>query len=220
MIGGWHLWYLWLSLNILVLALGYAFPGRNIFRKRPDGTIPIVEKIVFLPFFCYTLIVWHLARKLIRENPFDRVENDLIIGRRLLPSEVPSGIRNYVDLTVEFEEPVGIRSSLNYLCLPILNGSTPTLPSLKAVLKRVAVGPTYIHCARGHGRTCLFALALMAERGCLKSYEDGMARLKAARPGVRLNAYQEPFTREFVRQCLERPGPDLRHDTTGCQGES
>ena len=54
-----------------------------------------------------------------------------------------------------------------------------------------------VHVAQvGHGRTGLFAAALLLHSGATNSIDECLAILKAARPGIRLNRAQ--------RKCLER----------------
>ena len=42
------------------------------------------------------------------------------------------------------------------------------------------------------------ALAFLAERGRIRSYEEGISLIKAARPGVALNKTQERFIRDYI----------------------
>ena len=135
-----------------------------------------------------------------RENPFDKVEAGLILGRRLLASELPDGVVNCVDLTAEFEESKKIRESTNYISLPILDADIPTSEELAAALSRLKEGATYVHCAQGHGRSGLFTLAMLFTRRSVSSFEEGISILSQARPGVGLNKAQESFTREFIAE--------------------
>ena len=194
------LWYLllWFAISFFALAVGYAGVGPRIFSKQPDGTIPFWVKIIHFPFLVYTGAVWHVTRILSRENPFDKVENDLILGRRVLSSELPDGIVNCVDLTAEFEESKEIRKSTNYISLPILDAGVPSLEELATALSRLQEGATYVHCAQGHGRSGMFTLAMLYTRGSVSSFEEGITILKQARPGVGLNKVQESFAREFL----------------------
>ena len=145
--GGW--WYLliWFAISFFALAVGYASVGARIFSKQPDGTIPFWVKIIHFPFFVYTGVVWHVTRILSRENPFDKVEDDLILGRRLLAGELPEGIVNCVDLTAEFEESKEIRESTNYISLPILEAAVPTSEELANAFSQLKEGATYVSTA-------------------------------------------------------------------------
>jgi protein-tyrosine phosphatase len=199
-LGGWWYLFLWLGISFFTLSVGYAGIGPRVFCKQPEGTIPLWVKIIHFPFLLYSTIIWHIARILSRENPFDRLGDDLILGRRLFASELPSGVDNYVDLTAEFEDPKKIRKTINYHCLPILDGSVPLKEELTSMVSRIRTGTTYIHCAQGHGRTGLFTLALLSTRGKIDSFEEGLSLLKKARPGIGLNKTQETFIRKFIAE--------------------
>jgi protein-tyrosine phosphatase len=199
-LSGW--WYLlvWIAISFFILSAGYAGLGAKIFCKRSDGTIPLWVKIIHFPFLLYLSVVWTFIRMLSRENPFDKVGDDLILGRRLFTSELPHGIVNYVDLTTEFEDPKEIRETTNYVCLPILDASVPSSQGLISALSRLRAGTTYVHCAQGHGRTALFALALLWTQGGFRSFEDGFFFLKKVRPGIGLNKAQEAFIKKFIAE--------------------
>ena len=187
---------------MFALSAGYAGLGARIFCKQPDGIIPIWIKILHFPFMLYSYLIWHIARLTSRENAVDRVSANLYLGRRLLPGEVPEGVVNYVDLTAELEDPMSIRDSTNYIKLPILDGDVPGREALRTTLSHLCDEVTYVHCAQGHGRTGLFALAVLAERGIVSSFQEGMAMVKAARPGISLNKEQEDFIRGYIaEQC-------------------
>jgi protein-tyrosine phosphatase len=146
----------------------------------------------------YSEFVWHLVRILSWENPIDEVSEDLVLGRRLRASEVPSGISNYVDLTAETEDLKTVRDSQTYVTFPILDAGVPDGRALAKALSVLRPGKTFVHCAQGHGRTGLFALALLAAGGQIGSFEEGMEKLNAVRPGLVLNGRQEAFMKEYL----------------------
>ncbi|MEI6514129.1 MAG: hypothetical protein WCO51_12785, partial [bacterium] len=150
----------------------------------------------------YSEMVWHLVRVLSRESPIDNVSEDLVLGRRLRASEVPTGFSNYVDLTAETEDPASILKSDAYVAFPILDAGVPDRHALEKTVSGLRPGRTFVHCAQGHGRTGLFALALLAAHGQIKSFEEGMQKLRAVRPRLGLNGGQESFMRQYIgEQC-------------------
>jgi hypothetical protein len=199
---GWLLLTIWLGCDFVALGIAHARGAHGVFGKRQDGTFPLWSWWLFLPLLFYVAVVWHLIRSLSREAAQNTITDDLVIGRRLLPSEVEGQFDNYVDLTTEFVEPAAIRQSSAYYCFPILDGGAPDPGALRMAVARLRPGKTFIHCAQGHGRTALFALAVLLTSGTAKSVDDGLRMLQAARPGVRLNGAQ--------RRCIEsfavRPG--------------
>ena len=197
--GWWHLLH-WFSFSCFALSAAYAGLGPRVFGKRPAGRIPIWSKIIHFPYMAYSEGIWQLTRLLSRENPTDMVSDDLILGRRLRVRELPEGVSNYVDLTAEVEDPAEIRQSTHYLNLPILDASVPSLDALHSIIAQLKPGTTFVHCAEGHGRTCLFALALLAERHRIRSFDEGMVLIKSARPGVGLNKTQKEFIRNYIAE--------------------
>lgn len=161
-----------------------------MFGKRPDGALPLWGWLIFVPMLSYMSAVWHLVRIFSREPARSVVTEQLVVGRRLLASELDGEFDNYVDLTAEFAEPSAIRRSPAYRSFPILNDAAPSPEALRAAVRSLRPGRTFIHCARGYGRTGLFALAVLLTSGVAHSVEDGLRMLRAVRPGIRLNREQ------------------------------
>lgn len=200
--------WIWAGVSFGSAALGYAGLGPRVFGKTSCGRIPLALKILNLPYLAYTWFVWHLVRLLSREAAFNTIDDNLVIGRRLLAGEAPEGFDHYVDLTAEFEEPAPIRVRPGYRCLPILDASVPTVEELRSAVESSASGRAFVHCAQGHGRTGLFALALLLRRGRVQTIEEGVRLLGSLRPAVRLNRNQANFAHRYLKtnaapECLD-----------------
>ncbi len=154
---------------------------------------------MFLPLLLYTTAVWHLIRAISREPVRNEVTGQLMVGRRLVGAELEGEFDNFVDLTAEFSEPSVIRRSPGYRCFPILDGAAPTPEALRAAVASLRPGRTYVHCAQGHGRTGLFALAVLLDSGVARSIDDGMRMLSAVRPAIRLSREQERCIEMYAR---------------------
>jgi protein-tyrosine phosphatase len=187
---GYWLFLLWLGFDFLVIAVGYLTLGPIIFGKDATGRTPLWAKIFFLPYSIYSLAIWHGVRVLSRESAIDRITDDIFVGRRLLSFELNQRFDVIVDLTAEFEEPSGIRAHSGYLAFPMLDAAAPSPAALTACIEKLPPGVIFIHCAQGHGRTGLFALAVLLRRKIVPSVEEGLALLRAARPGISLNSVQ------------------------------
>lgn len=198
---GWLLPSVWLGCDFLTLGIAHAIGAHRVFGKRQDGSLPLWSWLVFLPLLIFTTAVWHAARLLSREPAQNMVMDDLVVGRRLLPSEPDGEFANYVDLTAEFSEPLAIRRSGAYQCFPILDGAAPDPMSLRQAVNRLRPGRTFIHCAQGHGRTGLFALAILLKSGAVRTVNEGLAKLQSVRPGITLTSVQ--------RRCIESFAADL-----------
>jgi hypothetical protein len=201
---GWFLVMVWFGCDFLVLGIAHLRGLHRVLGKRPDGTLPLWSWSAFLPLLVYTAVVWHLVRLFSREPVRNAVTDRLVVGRRLLSFEVEGEFDNFVDLTAEFPEPSCIRRSSAYRSFPILDGAAPTPAALRAVVTSLRPGRTFVHCAQGHGRTGLFALAMLLSSGVVRNVEDGLRMLTAARPGIRLNREQlgciQVYAREIEQQ--------------------
>ena len=187
---GWFLVAVWLGCDFLVLGVAHGRGSHRVFGKRADGTLPLWSWLVFLPLFIYTTVVWHLIRLFSREPARNTITEQLVVGRRLLAYELDGQFDNFIDLTAEFSEPSSIRCSPSYRSFPILDGAAPTPEALHMAVAGLRPGRTFIHCAQGHGRTGLFALAVLLSSGVARNVEDGLRILSAARPAIRLSREQ------------------------------
>jgi protein-tyrosine phosphatase len=196
-VGGWALLLAWPAASFLVVALAYTGLGPRLLGKRLDGTISLWAVALHLPYFALTWGVWHVQRLLSKAEPAQEVAPGLWVGRRPFPREVPATVTLVVDLTGEFRELAGVRAGRNYICLPTLDAMTPRPVDLGRAVETAAKwdGPMYVHCALGHGRTGMFAAAVLVARGVVPDVNAAVNLLRAARPGIRLNPAQ--------LQCLE-----------------
>ncbi|HET9226289.1 MAG TPA: tyrosine-protein phosphatase [Thermoanaerobaculia bacterium] len=194
--GAWGLPVVWLGGDLIVIGCAYLKGKHRIFGKDCAGCVPRWSRIFFFPYLVLSSAIWHASRIFGREQAYNLVREDLVVGRRLLPREVPEDFANYVDLTAELEDPVAVRGLPGYVAFPILDASAPDPESLKAAVRSLRPGATFIHCAQGHGRTGLFAVALLLASGEVRTIAEGFALVQSARPGIH-------FSRE-QRRCLER----------------
>jgi hypothetical protein len=190
---------IWLGFDFIVLGIARIRGFHRIFGKRFNGQMPLWSWLIFLPLHVGTLTVWNVARLLSQEPAFGSVTEHLVVGRRLLASETAGNFDNYVDLAAELPGPSIVRRSSAYFSFPIIDGAAPAAESLKQALVKLGPGRTYIHCALGHGRTGLFALAMLLKSGEVATVEEGLRRLRAVRPGIRLNKDQAACIKAFAK---------------------
>jgi len=199
---------LWLALDFALLGIAHGKGWHGLFGKKSDGRLAWWSWLIFLPLHASTAIVWHLSRLISREPKYDRLSDRIVLGRRLLAGELGGDFANHVDLTSEFQEPREYRTSPGYLAFPVLDASAPDLTALEDAVERLNDGPTFIHCAQGHGRTGLFALALLLKSGEVRSIDESLAMLAKARPGVRLNRLQRKCIQDFAARVSPRKAED------------
>ena len=191
---------IWAAISFAWMAAGYSGLGARVIGKKRNGCIPWLTRIVLLPFLCFAWLVWHIYRVVSREDKCNRVDDKLVVGRRLLASEVDQEFDCFIDLTAEFNEPKCIRTRESYFSFPILDASVPSAEDLNAAVELVEDGNLYIHCAQGHGRTGVFALAVLAHRGRISSVEEGLGLLQKVRPALGLNRSQLRFIEGYLSQ--------------------
>lgn len=189
--GGWYFLCLWPAISFGIVALGYLFVGPRIYGKSDVGILSFSNTILLLPYLLYLWSVWRALRFLKTESAYDQLTESIYIGRRLLACEFPEFIDHVIDLTCEFTEPKPLRNA-DYHAMQILDGFVPDSRQLKAWLGTAATldGTIYIHCAGGHGRTGLFAAALLVHLGHSQSVDDALQFVKSKRPLVRLGSRQ------------------------------
>ena len=186
---------LWLAANFTAIGVLYMANQPAGHWKLGNGELTNVARR-FWPYLFATSAVWHIWRLLSRQPATTRICDGLTVGRRLIGNERPADVSIVVDLTAEFEEPADIRRGVRYYSFPILDGSAPEPEELLAFAKWLNPSEhVYIHCAQGHGRTGLVALAVLLERNVVVSIDEGLALLKSKRPGISLSASQ--------RHCIE-----------------
>lgn len=197
--GGWCFVLVWLGLNFFILGIAHAKRWHGVFGKRTDGSIPLWSRIAFLPLFVQIEVVWHVLRIFSREPASNEVNETLVVGRRPLGWEIEGEFVNFVDLTTEFAASAAVRRLPSYRCFPILDGSAPAPEALRDFLATLRPGRTFIHCAQGHGRTGLFAVAYLLNPKVAPDVESALQIIKDARPGICLNREQIVVAETYAR---------------------
>ncbi len=190
--GGWFVLLAWPAISFGCIGLAYLTLGHRVFGKRSDGSMAFASIAILLPYLLYLWAVWHIIRLISREPAYNTVVDGVLIGRRLLSSELPAGTQTVVDLTSEFPEPSALRSVSNYVAAPMLDASVLPPQSLADLASKIATAktPVYIHCAQGHGRTGLVTAIVLLARGDADNPDTAFEMIKSSRPLVGLNGVQ------------------------------
>lgn len=190
----------WLMAGFALTSWAYAANRVDLLGKRGRHLRSSLA-VVCLPHTVLTLAVWHLVRWFRSAEAISQLRENLFIGRRLLPSEMPPQIRSVVDLTAELPEPDW--GSRTLLSVPVLDGMPPRPDQLLATCRALESleGPVYLHCARGFGRTATFAAAVLMVREGL-SLEAALEQVRTARPGAIPNRAQAEMLVAFQRGLL------------------
>ena len=189
--GGWYWTLLWPAFSFGVVASGYLYFGPRIFGKEANGRLSLLAQLVLLPYLLLVWSIWHLLRTVKRESAFDSIAKNVLLGRRLLSHELPANVSHVVDLTSEFTESASLRTR-SYFSFPILDGLAPSPTQLITWVNAISIlsGTIFIHCAEGHGRSGLFAAALLLRRGLAQTPEEALQFIQSRRPLVRLSRLQ------------------------------
>ena len=206
--GGALLLLLWPGVSFTLVGMAYAGLGAPVFGKQADGTLHWLSTWVLFPYLGFSWIIWHIARMIKRERAFDTLVDGIVIGRRLLPDEYPSGIASVVDLTCEFPEPKAVRDGRTYCSLPVLDASVPSNDALEDLVKEIATlrRDVYVHCAEGHGRTAMVAAALLVCSGEATDPEKAIELVLRKRPKARMNSAQRQTVDSFAATVGRRSG--------------
>jgi len=193
--------FIWPAFSLGCVGFAYLSSKVELFGKQSNGSINLLSIIALLPYFLCVWSLWHLLRFFKNESAYDQLLPNILIGRRLLPREIPPKVTMLLDLTCEFPEPAKLRENRSYLSLPILDSSVPQLENLIQTLNVLAKhqGTIYIHCAEGHGRTGLIAAAFLINIGVVNDAEAAVKIVQEKRPGVHLCAEQTKMLRVYAK---------------------
>jgi len=201
--GGW-LWLLaWPACSFAFVSAAYFFNRPGMLTKTKSGAVSTWLSILIAPYFLMTWSVWWCVKYLSGEHAHDEIDGEFVLGRRLTFNEMPNDIECVVDLTAEFSEPTAIRKNFRYVLYPILDGhEPPQLEPFQCFARELAESEErlFIHCAQGHGRTGMLAVALLLERGSSDSVEQALNMLQACRPKLRVNSAQRRFLDRYFEQ--------------------
>jgi protein-tyrosine phosphatase len=193
------------SLSFFVAALGYAGLGPRVFLKRSDGRVPFWGYLVLWPYFLSYWLLFVIFQKTTRSLPYFRVSENLFLGRVPTFVDRPKiegiGISSVLDLAGEFPEPKFLRDSPTYLFVRLMDTEAPRLGDLEEAVawmrRSVLSGPTFVHCAFGHGRCVTFVTAYLLREDPALTVEEVIHRLRDNGRTVHLSEEQKERLHQF-----------------------
>jgi hypothetical protein len=200
------------AMSFVVLSLAYGVYGVGLLGKRTDGRLRLSTWFVLGPYHALNWISLWLGRRITREPALAEVVTNLYFGRRLTSREAgrlfPRGCVAVLDVAGELPEARWLREVQRYRSLPLLDGTAPTEDQLREAVdwlrELISIGPVYVHCALGHGRSATIVIAYLLAAGVVDSAQEGVRRLRSLRSGVRLGSQQLGRLREWEPQPLSR----------------
>jgi len=180
---------LWPAGSFLLLSAGYLYFGPLVYGKSADGRQNILLRLLHLPSYVFNKITWKIGRASKPDDLWNEIVPNVFLGRRLVNrAQLPANTALVVDLTAEYLEADDILTSVDYKCIPSLDGSALVCDNFAQVLdyatdKRAV---TYVHCAVGHGRAAMFVACLLIKTGVCANVKEAECLIKAKRPRVHL----------------------------------
>ncbi len=179
------------AFSFLLLAVAYGKGGVGLLGKSPDGRLRPSSWLLFAPYHALNRISLWLYRRTSREPALVQVVSNLYFGRRLSSREscelLPHHCIGVLDLAGEFSEVHRLREVERYRSLPILDGTAPAEELLWEAVgwlrELVPLGPVYVHCALGHGRSATVVVAYLLSTGLVGTALEGERRLRSLRGG-------------------------------------
>lgn len=205
--GGWTWLLLWPALSFALVGLAYTLGSPRLFGKRANGKLFWWSTLLLFPYLIYAWLLWHLVRlfhRLHSTEPYaSQIAPRVWLSRRILRREIPQGVTCIVDMTCEFPAARGLVQQIpHYLALPTLDYGVPSPRDAMVVIQalRSIEGGILVHCAQGHGRSAIFAAALLVEMGVAKDGLEAMAVVKRGRPNARMTRKQKDAIDRLVEE--------------------
>src|SRR5205085_1167616 len=156
-----------------------------------DGRLRWSGLLLLAPYLLLNLLAFHVYRWFSRSSTVGQAAPNLFFGRRLTVSEArAAGVQTWIgvlDLAGEFGEVGPLRGVPRYRSLAVLDATAPTEEQLRDAVswlrETLQLGPVYVHCALGYGRTATVVLAYLLSIRAAETIKAGLAHLRAVRPG-------------------------------------
>ena len=188
-LAGVDLVHRWAAPPAIVVGLSLAYLGvMYALRRRPWGW-------AILPYSIAAMTTLGLYRAISSEPFADEIAPRLWLGSAPLffsrRAVARTGAQAVLNVTAEFGNLA--RLDLDYHRVAMLDGVAPTPGQLQEAVAWAAgrhrEGKTVlVHCAQGHGRSAAVMAKLLVELAIEPDIDKAIARITAARPGIRISA--------------------------------
>lgn len=201
----WDWLWAWISFSCFVAAGAYLTNrpevlGKSAGRISPLAALPALPYLAALRIAC-ALMRWHR-----RFPALSRVGDELWVGGRFLPAELPAQTALIVDLTAESSAPSRLRSHPGYRSLPVLDGSVPADDAaVLTLLDEIATTPggIVVHCDSGVGRAPTFAALVLLCRGLASGVDEASGLVKSGRPMARPTAVDLRYVERLAPRVMQ-----------------
>jgi protein-tyrosine phosphatase len=192
--GGLAMGLWWGALALAAVAVIYAGPGAEGFRKK-NGRHPLALKVLLAPYLIVARLLPHWRSRHAPEPCL--VRDGVWIGRLPFTSEMaraPFG--SLMDMTAELSIEPGKWQYRSLPCLDVVALSAHGLATAAREIERLreSSGPVLVACALGRGRSASAVAAWLIATGRAADVSDAIAQVQRARP--------QAVFREAHRQAL------------------
>lgn len=193
------------SMAFVGVGAGYAFVGPQVFLKQADGRLQFMSYLLYWPYHLLNFCSLWIFRWVGRENSYNRIDENVYLGcllnRRDKEDIVRLGILGVLDISCEFSEVPWLRRG-KYRCIPVLDTCSPSLEQLESgarwIQEQTMIGPVYVHCALGHGRSATFVAAYLLLCGQARTAPEAVAKVAVLRPKIGLSRSQMAILERFA----------------------
>ncbi|BBO34534.1 dual specificity protein phosphatase family protein [Lacipirellula parvula] len=177
-----------------LVAIAYSLRRPGLLGKAHNGQLRVAWGVPLSPFHFLNHLTFATFCRLDRASPWHEIVPGLYLGRRLRPREAAlMPAQQILDLASEFSEAASLRAR-TYVNVPMLDGVAPTSAQLSEAVRllrnSMRAGPTFVHCALGHGRSATVAAAFLLTEGYARTADDALLLIRQKRPSVRLSRGQ------------------------------
>jgi protein-tyrosine phosphatase/membrane-associated phospholipid phosphatase len=182
MIGGFGWFFLWPSLCLLMIGLGYSGLGADVFQKNSAGRMSPSARILLAPYQLGARLSFYYFSR--RTSASDQIVPGMFLGS--FPRTVPS-VDAVLDMTTDWPRS---RFTLgkSYIACPRLDLVAPSPSelelSVEALNKLAKRGSVLVHCALGLSRSAVVVVAWLVKQGYADNIEQALAMVRAARPSI------------------------------------
>ena len=182
LIGGLGWMLLWPSLCLLMIGLGYAGLGVDVFQKNRRGKMSPSAKILLAPYQLGSRFSFmHFRRK---SALTDEITPGVYLGSFPCQKTVVDAV---LDMTSDWPRSRYTKSN-EYIACPRLDLVAPSVEELEesvnALIHLAEKGSVLVHCALGLSRSAIVVVAWLLKREIAGNTDDAIEMVRSARPNV------------------------------------
>lgn len=174
--------FLWYSVALLIVALGYSGLNTAVFQKNSSGNLSLSARLVLLPYLTGAWTAKYCFSRQLSES--DVIFSGVSLGRFPDKKGQQSAV---LDLTAEFHK--GNRPAQRWLAYPLMDLTVPDVQDIRYAVMRVCQlcqthDTVLVCCALGLSRSATVVAAWLLAMGHVESVQQAVELIKSRRPRV------------------------------------